>query len=117
MKLIADVPDTAKTVTFQLAASQLAAWIRSEEVKSLDVVVGQTSVRVPLKSLPLTIAETAGTFDIVVAKGSTDTLSTSQKAAIGNHTIVDVNLLMNSKPLQWTNRAVEVALSNVEQPK
>lgn len=117
LKLLADVPDTAKTVTFQLAASQLAAWIRSEEVKSLDVVVGQTTVRVPLKSLPLTIAETAGTFDIVVAKGSTDTLSTSQKAAIGNHAIVDVNLLMNSKPLQWTNRTFEVALSNVEQPK
>ncbi|MGE6665326.1 glycosyl hydrolase 53 family protein [Paenibacillus xylanexedens] len=117
LKLLADVPDTAKTVTFQLAASQLAAWIRSEEVKSLDVVVGQTTVRVPLRSLPLTIAETAGTFDIVVAKGSTDTLSTSQKAAIGNHAIVDVNLLMNNKPLQWTNRAVEVALSNVEQPK
>ena len=36
---------------------------------------------------------------------------------IGNHAIVDVNLLMNNKPLQWTNRAVEVALSNVEQPK
>lgn len=117
LKLIADVPDTAKTVTFQLAASQLAAWIRSEEVKSLDVVVGQTTVRVPLKSLPLTIAETTGTFDIVVAKGSTDTLSTSQKAAIGNHAIVDVNLLMNNKPLPWTNRAVEVALSNVDQPK
>ncbi|MEK4072271.1 glycosyl hydrolase 53 family protein [Paenibacillus sp. FSL M7-0656] len=117
LKLLADVPDTAKTVTFQLAASQLAAWIRSEEVKSLDVVVGQTTVRVPLRSLPLTIAETEGTFDIVVAKGSTDTLSTSQKAAISNHAIVDVNLLMNNKPLQWTNRAVEVALSNVEQPK
>ncbi|MCL6661546.1 glycosyl hydrolase 53 family protein [Paenibacillus amylolyticus] len=117
LKLLADVPDTAKTVTFQLAVSQLAAWIRSEEVKSMDVVVGQTTVRVPLKSLPLTIAETAGTFDIVVAKGSTDTLSTSQKAAIGNHAIVDVSLLMNNKPLQWTNRAVEVALSNVEQPK
>ncbi|WP_340017776.1 glycosyl hydrolase 53 family protein [Paenibacillus sp. FSL H3-0457] len=117
LKLLADVPDTAKTVTFQLAASQLAAWIRSEEVKSLDVVVGQTTVRVPLRSLPLTIAETEGTFDIVVAKGSTDTLSTSQKATIGNHAIVDVNLLMNNKPLEWTNRAVEVALSNVEQPK
>lgn len=117
LKLLADVPDTAKTVTFQLAASQLAAWIRSEEVKSLDVVVGKTIVRVPLKSLPLTIAETAGTFDIVVAKGSTDTLSTSQKETIGNHAIVDVNLLMNNKPFQWTNRAVEVALSNVEQPK
>ncbi|WP_145322324.1 glycosyl hydrolase 53 family protein [Paenibacillus xylanexedens] len=117
LKLIADVPDTAKKVTFQLAASQLAAWVRSEEVQSLDVVVGPTTVRVPLKSLPLTIAETAGTFDIVVAKGSTDTLTTSQKAAIGNHAIVDVNLLMNNKPLQWTNRAVEVALSNVEQPK
>ncbi|ETT32808.1 arabinogalactan endo-1,4-beta-galactosidase [Paenibacillus sp. FSL R5-192] len=117
LKLIADVPDRAKTVTFQLAASQLAAWVRSEEVQSLDVVVGQTTVRVPLRSLPLTIAETEGTFDIVVAKGSTDTLSTSQKAAIGNHAIVDVNLLMNNKPLQWTNRAVEVALSNVEQPK
>ncbi|WP_340030679.1 glycosyl hydrolase 53 family protein [Paenibacillus sp. FSL K6-1122] len=117
LKLIADVPDRAKTVTFQLAASQLAAWFRSEEVQSLDVVVGQTTVRVPLRSLPLTIAETEGTFDIVVSKGSTDTLTTSQKAAIGNHAIVDVNLLMNNKPLQWTNRAVEVALSNVEQPK
>ncbi|WP_433744595.1 glycosyl hydrolase 53 family protein [Paenibacillus amylolyticus] len=117
LKLIADVPDTAKTVTFQLAASQLATWVRSEEVQSLNVVVGPTTVRVPLKSLPLTIAETAGTFDIVVAKGSTDTLSTSQKAAIGNHAIVDVNLLMNNKPLQWTNRAVEVVLSSVEQPK
>ncbi|MFX3650530.1 MAG: glycosyl hydrolase 53 family protein [Paenibacillus sp.] len=117
LKLIADVPDSAKTVTFQLAASQLATWVRSEEVQSLNVVVGPTTVRVPLKSLPLTIAETAGTFDIVVAKGSTDTLSTSQKAAIGNHAIVDVNLLMNNKPLQWTNRAVEVVLSSVEQPK
>lgn len=117
LKLIADVPDSAKTVTFQLAASQLATWVRSEEVQSLNVVVGPTTVRVPLKSLPLTIAETAGTFDIIVAKGSTDTLSTSQKAAIGNHAIVDVNLLMNNKPLQWTNRAVEVVLSSVEQPK
>ncbi|MGO4731512.1 glycosyl hydrolase 53 family protein [Paenibacillus sp. 2KB_22] len=117
LKLIADVPDTAKKVTFQLAASQLGAWIRSEEVKSLDVVVGQTTVRVPLRSLPLTIAETEGTFDIVVATGSTDTLTTSQKAAIGHHTIVDVNLLLNNKPLPWTNRAVEVALSSVEQPK
>lgn len=117
LKLIADVPDTANTVTFQLAASQLAAWVRSEEVKSLDVVVGQTTVRVPLKSLPLTIAETAGTFDIVVAKGSTDALSTSQKAAIGHHKVVDVNLLMNNKPISWTNRAIEVALSSVEQPK
>ncbi|OMF15190.1 hypothetical protein BK131_09855 [Paenibacillus amylolyticus] len=117
LKLIADVPDTAKTVTFQLAVSQLAAWVRSEEVQSLDVVVGSTTVRVPLNSLPLTIAENAGTFDIVVAKGSTDTLTTLQKAAIGNHAIVDVNLLMNNKPLQWTNRKVEVALSNVEQSK
>jgi len=55
LKLIADVPDTAKTVTFQLAASQLATWVRSEEVQSLDVVVGPTTVRVPLKSLPLPI--------------------------------------------------------------
>ncbi|WFR60534.1 S-layer homology domain-containing protein [Paenibacillus amylolyticus] len=117
LKLFADVPDTAKTVTFQLAASQLAAWVRSEEVQSLDVVVGTTTVRVPLRSLPLTIAENAGTFDIVVAKGSTDALSSSQKAGIGNHAIVDVNVLMNNKPLSWTDRAIEVALSSVEQPK
>ncbi|WP_440109645.1 glycosyl hydrolase 53 family protein [Paenibacillus sp. QZ-Y1] len=117
LKLIADVPDTSKSVTFQLAASQLAAWIRSEEVQSMDVVAGQTSIRVPLKSLPPMNAETAGTLDIVVAKGSTDTLSASQKAAIGNHSIVNVDLLMNNKLLQWKDRAVEVALSNVKKPQ
>ncbi|PQP81934.1 hypothetical protein C0Q44_19925 [Paenibacillus sp. PCH8] len=117
LKLIADVPDRSKAVTFQLAASQLSAWVRSDEVKFLDVVAGETTVRVSLNSLPLTIAETAGTFDIVVAKGATDMLSASQQASIGDHSVIQVDLLLNNKPLQWVDRAVEVVLSKIDPVK
>ncbi|MBU5352306.1 glycosyl hydrolase 53 family protein [Paenibacillus barcinonensis] len=117
LKLVADVPDSSKAVTFQISSSQLASWVKSAEVQSIDVVVGKTTVRIPLRSLPLTIAETAGTFDVVVAEGSAEQVSAAQRADIGNHPVVDVQMLLNNKSIQWADKTVEVLLSDVQPVK
>lgn len=117
LQLAADVPDSFKAVTFQIPSSQLFSWMKSEEVQSIEVVAGKTIVRIPLRSLPLTIAETAGTLDVVVSEGSANVLSASQRAAIDSSSAVRVDMLLNNKSFPWTDRAVEVVLSDVEPVK
>ncbi|MCM3133184.1 glycosyl hydrolase 53 family protein [Paenibacillus polysaccharolyticus] len=117
LKLVADVPDSSKTVEFQVPAGQLSSWIRSEEVQSIEVVAGKTTVRIPLRSLPLTIAENTGTFDVVVAEGSAAQVNDTQRANMGNHPVVDVQMMLNNKSIQWTDKTVEVFLSDVQPVK
>ncbi|WP_434756506.1 glycosyl hydrolase 53 family protein [Paenibacillus amylolyticus] len=117
LKLVADVPDSSKTVKFQVPTGQLSTWVRSEEVQSIEVVVGNTTIRIPLHALPLTIAETAGTLDVVVSEGSVDMLSATQRARIGNSPIVQVDMSLNKKSFSLSDRAIEVVLSDVEPVK
>ncbi|WP_156395275.1 glycosyl hydrolase 53 family protein [Paenibacillus sp. Root52] len=112
LKLIANLTDNSKAVSFQLNTNQLAEWVRSQAVKSLDLIVGQTSIRIPLKSIPLQDEQTAGTFDVEVSEGSSLALTESQKATIGNRSILNVNVLMNGKPMVWTDRSIEVVMPN-----
>lgn len=117
LKLVADVPDSSKTVKFQVPAGQLSSWVRSEEVQSIEVVAGKTTVRIPLRSLPLTIAENTGTFDVIVAEGSAAQVNDTQRANMGNHPVVDVQMLLNNKSIQWADKTVEVLLSDVQPVK
>jgi hypothetical protein len=117
LKLVGDVPDSSKAVTFQVPAGQLSSWIRSEEVQSIEVVTGKTTVRIPLRSLPLTIAETTGTLDVVVAEGSAEQVTAAKRDHIGNHPVVDVRMLLNNKSIQWEDKTVEVLLSDVQPVK
>ncbi|MEI2280222.1 glycosyl hydrolase 53 family protein [Paenibacillus polysaccharolyticus] len=117
LKLVADVPDSSKTVKFQVPAGQLSSWVRSEEVQSVEVVAGKTTVRIPLRSLPLTIAENTGTFDVIVAEGSAAQVNDTQRANMGNHPVVDVQMLLNNKSIQWADKTVEVLLSDVQPAK
>ncbi|MDQ0169733.1 glycosyl hydrolase 53 family protein [Paenibacillus tundrae] len=112
LKLIANLPDNSKAVSFQLNTNQLAEWVRSQTIKSLDLIVGQTSIRIPLKSIPLQDEQTAGTFDVEVSEGSSLALTESQKATIGNRSILNVNVLINGEPMVWTDRLIEVVMAN-----
>ncbi|MBR2563298.1 MAG: glycosyl hydrolase 53 family protein [Paenibacillus sp.] len=114
LKLIADVPDNSKAVTFQVSASQLSSWIRSEKVLFVDLVVGKTTIRISLRSLPLTIADSADTLDVVVAQGSAERVSAEQRSSMANHSVVQVDMLLNNKSFPWGDRAIEVVLSDIE---
>jgi hypothetical protein len=79
--------------------------------------MGQTTVRILLQSLPLTIAETAGTFDVVIAQGSAAQVTAAQRDNIGNHPVVDVQMLLNNKSVLWADKTVEVLLADVQPVK
>ncbi|NUU78310.1 glycosyl hydrolase 53 family protein [Paenibacillus xylanilyticus] len=116
LQLIADVPSTFKAVTFHVPASSLAAWIQTQEVQSLELTVDHTSVRIPVKSLQ-GIDAAAKTIDVVVSKGSTENLSETQKAAIGNYPVINVNLLVDGEVLPWNDRTIEIVFSDTGKPK
>lgn len=117
LRLVADIAEPYQAVTFQLPVSSLGAWVQTQVLQSLELRVGQTSVRIPMKSLQEIHASTAKTLDVVISKGSTSNLSKEQKAVIGNHSVTDVKLLVDGKVLPWTNRAIEVAFSGIAKPK
>lgn len=112
--LIADVPKDAKATTFQLNANQLQEWARTQALQSLELSMKQTSVRIPLSLLKDARSEDGDTMDIVLAEDSTANLSEAQKKAAGNRNVVSVDLLLNGQPLQWTDRSIEIAMSNVQ---
>ncbi|QOS79802.1 glycosyl hydrolase 53 family protein [Paenibacillus sp. JNUCC31] len=114
LTLIADIPKDAKSVTFQLNANQLQEWARTQALQSLELIMKQTSVRIPLSLLKDARSEDEATMDVILAEDSTANLSEAQKKTIGNHNVVSVNLLLNGQPLQWTDRSVEIAMSNVQ---
>jgi hypothetical protein len=53
-------------------------------------------------------------MDVILAEDSTANLSEAQKKAIGNRSVVSVDLLLNGQPLQWTDRSIEMTMSNVQ---
>ncbi|MGG4131514.1 glycosyl hydrolase 53 family protein [Paenibacillus illinoisensis] len=117
LRLVADIAEPYQAVTFQLPVSSLGAWVKTQALQSLELSVGQTSVRIPMKSLQEIHASTAKTLDVVISKGSTANLSEQQKAVIGNHSVIDVKLLVDGEVLPWTDRAIEIAFSGIAKPK
>jgi len=113
LHIIADIAEPYQAVTFQLPVSSLAAWVQTQAVQSLELTVDQTSVRIPMKALQGIYAATAKTLDVVISKGSTSNLSELQRVAIGNHSIIDVNLLVDGEVYPWTDRAIEIALAGM----
>ncbi|MGC5773184.1 glycosyl hydrolase 53 family protein [Paenibacillus pabuli] len=114
LTLIADVPKDTKAVTFQLNANQLQEWARTQALQSLELTMKQTSVRIPLSLLEDARSEDGDTIDVILAEDSTANLSEVKKKAVGNRNVVSVDLLLNGQPLQWTDRSIEIAMSNVE---
>lgn len=114
LTLIADVPKDSKAVTFQLNANLIQEWARTEALQSLELTMKQTSVRIPLGSLKDTRSEDVATMDVILAEDSTANLSEAQKKAIGNRSVVSVDLLLNGQPWQWTDRSIEMTMSNVQ---
>nr|WP_275440301.1 glycosyl hydrolase 53 family protein [Paenibacillus sp. ACRRY] len=117
LRLIADIAEPYQTVTFQLPVSSLAAWVETQAVQSLELKVDQTSVRIPMKSLLDIDAATAKTLDVMISKGSTTNLSEQQKAAIANHSMIDVKLLVDGEVLPWTDRGIEIVFSGIDKPE
>ncbi|MFS0855008.1 glycosyl hydrolase 53 family protein [Paenibacillus taichungensis] len=114
LTLIADVPKDTKAVTFQLNANQLQEWASTQALQSLELIMKQTSVRIPLSVLKDARNEDGGTMDVILAEDSTANLSEAHKKAIGNRNVVSVDLMLNGQPLQWTDRSIEIAMSNVQ---
>lgn len=113
LRLVSDIAEPYQAVTFQLP---VGAWLQTQALQTLDLRVGQTSVRIPMKSLQEMHASTAKTLDVVISKGSTANLSEQQKAVIGNHSVIDVKLLVDGEVLPWTDRAIEIAFSGIAKP-
>ena len=76
LRLVADIAEPYQAVTFQLP---VGAWLQTQALQTLDLRVGQTSVRIPMKSLMEMHASTAKTLDVVISKGSDANLSEQQK--------------------------------------
>ncbi|WP_201782161.1 S-layer homology domain-containing protein, partial [Paenibacillus xylanivorans] len=114
LTLIADVPKDSKAVTFQLNANLLQEWARTQGLQSLELTMKQTSVRIPLSLLKDARSEDGATMDVILAEDSTAKLTEAQKKAIGNRNVVSIDLLLNGQPLQWTDRSIEIAMSNVQ---
>ncbi|SEL39686.1 glycosyl hydrolase 53 family protein [Paenibacillus sp. OK003] len=114
LTLIADVPKDTKATTFQLNANQLQEWARTQALQSLELIIKQTSVRIPLSLFKGARSEDGDTLDVILAEDSTAILSEAQKKAVRNRNVVSVDLLLNGQPLQWTDRSIEIAMSNVQ---
>ncbi|WP_405152972.1 glycosyl hydrolase 53 family protein [Paenibacillus sp. FSL K6-0108] len=114
LTMIADVPKDTKAVTFQLNSNQLQEWARNQALESLELTIKQTSVRIPLNLLKDVGNEDGATMDVIVAEDSIANLSEAQKKIIGNHNVFSVNLRLNGQPLQWTDRSIEIAMSDVQ---
>lgn len=114
LTLIGDVPKDTKATTFQLNANQLQEWARTQALQSLELIINQTSVRIPLSLLKDARSEDGDTLDVILAEDSTAILSEAQKKAVGNRNVVRVDLLLNGQPLKWKDRSIEIALSNVQ---
>ncbi|SLJ90569.1 MULTISPECIES: glycosyl hydrolase 53 family protein [unclassified Paenibacillus] len=114
LTLIADVPKDTKAATFRLNANQLQEWARTQALQSLELIMKQTSVRISLSVLKDARNEDGVTMDVILVEDSTANLSEAQKKTIGNRNVVSVDLLLNGQPLQWTDRSIEIAMSNVQ---
>ncbi|UPK41834.1 glycosyl hydrolase 53 family protein [Paenibacillus pabuli] len=114
LTMIADVPKDTKAVTFQLNSNQLQEWARNQALESLELTIKQTSVRIPLNLLKDVGSEEGAAMNVIVAEDSIANLSEAQKKAIGNRNVVSVDLRLNGQPLQWTDRSIEIAMSDVQ---
>jgi len=77
----------------------------------VHITTGTATIVVPNNMLAAELSKDKNTVELVITRFDGNTLPTNTKTKIGNHTIVDVSLLMNGKTVGWSNSNSSVQIS------